>query len=140
MRKIAKDETFSTTVEIKGKTAICNFAVKPSEASADRFAIASTFNFSKVSDAELLELATQTVRIAVQRQFRTAYLGSDAKKRSEALSDATWSNYDVKSRLIDVERTRGPIDPANAIRKNAAKLTAGELKKLIAELQAGAAK
>lgn len=130
MRKIANDETFSTvaTVIPNSKKLEMAFAVKPSEKSPDRFEIKSTVDFSKCSDADVLLLAAQSVRITMQRMFRVAYLGSN---KSEALADATWQKFDVKSRIIDVERTRGTVDPVSAVSRNLAKMSTADARKLL---------
>lgn len=101
IRVIKKDEVFSGTSSVVGKVVSATFAVRQNENAGERYALTSRFDFTGVTEAELMVMATKGLIVDTQRNWRVL-AASDAKK-------ATSSNpYElVKVRgLLDSPKTR----------------------------------
>jgi hypothetical protein len=73
------------------------FTVRASEKSKQRYVIATRFDFSQCTQAEILQLAVAQCRIAAQARFR-------AMGEPERLEHDTWQKINVKSDIIDTQR------------------------------------
>lgn len=116
IRLIKSDETFSTTcnVDTAKKTVTATYGVRKTDKSP-RYALTSAFDFSGVSQAELLELAIRGVIIDTQRQWRV--LANAANSTAERVNP--FASVNVKTAIIDASRkTADPVTKAvNALNK-----------------------
>lgn len=133
IKKLDKDETFSAAVKVEGKKATVSFTASPSEKAKEnglRFGVSNvTLDFSNCTPAEIIEQACRPMVIDLQRRFRVGY-AADAKK---ALEPRTWTQFDVKTDIIDA--ARAPQDPKSRIMSGWAKLTAPERAAILKTLQ-----
>lgn len=139
LRVIPDDETFSRTVvpAVDDKTVAVTYAVKVDAKSTRRYEVKTTLDFSQCSDEDLLRLAADSAIISVQRLWRVTARGKDAASAYDA---AKWSRINVKTDIIDVERSRGPVDPVLAVRRNLEKmgLSAAQVEAMVSQITAAA--
>lgn len=92
-----------TVVDTTNKRVTDTFAFKLNKDSKERYQKTTTFDFSEVTNEELYDLATATVRIIVQRNLRSLGQG--------ALDPSAYATVNVKRDIIDAQPRRENIDP-----------------------------
>lgn len=104
IRKIATDETFSgsTVIQPGGKIVAAKFSVRKSETS-DRYELNCKLDFSACSQTDLLELATRTCVIDLQRQWRVAA----NVPNSTAMKTNPFAAVNVKTAIVETTRSTG---------------------------------
>ncbi len=118
--------TLSTTIEAD-QTATVVFSVKEnSEKGTPRYNLTWTFDFNGVKPAELITLATRSLRIDGQATWRKA----KDRMNADVWQDKKWS---VRA-MLDQTRQKG--DPVQKGAKDAAKMTPAERKAHLATLMA----
>jgi hypothetical protein len=98
LQPVAADVKVSRSMEYmeKGKIRVTG-TVRFNEKSLERYYINSVYDFSKCTDAEILELAASSVRITIQARIRT--IGETA------LQTKPFAMVDVKSEVVDAAKT-----------------------------------
>lgn len=131
IRKINKDETFSTFSEISenGKVATVKFAVMANKDAGERYELASKLDFSKCSPAEITALAVRSVIIEVQRMWRVA---AHSNIRN-ATKENPFPVVDVKTAIVD--NVRKSASPAQKVRSAIEKLPADQREALLNALR-----
>lgn len=129
--KIAKDATFSgsTTVMPGGKNVTAKFSVRKSE-NSDRYELTSNLDFSTCSQSDILELATKTCIIDLQRQWRVQANSPNSK----ATIINPFQKVNVKSAIVDATRSTGT--PVQRAASALSKLSTAERKAIMAALMA----
>lgn len=129
--KIAKDATFSasTTVMPGGKAVGVTFSARKSE-NSDRYAVTSQLDFSECSQSDILELATKTCIIDLQRQWRVLANAPN----STATTRNPFEKVNVKKAIVESTRSTGtPVQRATSA---LAKLSPTERAAIMKALQA----
>lgn len=111
IRKIATDETFSasTTVQPGGKIVNAKFSVRKTE-NDPRFELVCKLDFSACSATDILELATKTCVIDLQRQYRIR-----ANTPNHNITVNPFAAVNVKSAIVDATRSTGtPMQRASS--------------------------
>lgn len=105
---LGADETAKREMEVLDNSRVRSaYTFRKDENSKDRYPITTVFDFSNCSQAEILELATASVRITLQAKLRAMGDG--------ALNPDVYAKVDVKSDILDT--TRSQVDPmTSAIR------------------------
>lgn len=105
LKPLSEDESASRNCEVDAtnKRVVDTYAFKLNKDSKERYLKTTTFDFSGVSNEELYELATATVRIVTQRNLRTLNKG--------ALDPSAYATVDVKKEIIDAQPRREQLDP-----------------------------
>ena len=131
MRKIGLKDAFSPSVVVEGSVVETQFAVRPSDSdNSPRYVVECEFDFSDVPSSEVLKLATRTLVIDMQRRFRTIYLDKE-EGGPEVARSTVEKTHSVKELL---ENARPKSDPVAKIKALAGKLSAEELRALVADL------
>lgn len=128
---IKSNDTFSAKFSYVPATKAANvtFSCRRDEKS-DRYALTSVIDFSGCSQAEIIELATRTVVIDLQRQWRVLA----ASNLANATRANPFSKVNVKAAIVDA--TRKTATPIAKAKSAASKLTDAEKRAMIAELEA----
>ena len=87
----------SIVVQSDNKTVHTTYTFKPDEKSKNVYPVETVLDFSNCSQAEILELATQQIRIVLQSRFRSM---GDAQR----LDPTTYARVDVKSEIVETQR------------------------------------
>ncbi|KKM81573.1 hypothetical protein LCGC14_1328340 [marine sediment metagenome] len=127
LQPIPSSEQATLKTTIKGGVASVTFSVKPNgEKGTPRYNLTQIFDFSNVSEAELIALAVKPLRIDVQSVWRSAKDKMDA----DVWQDRKWS---VRAML---DQTRQKADPVLKAFKLAEGMTKAEREEYIKKLQA----
>lgn len=136
LRVIPSDETFSRSINVDAaaQTVTVKFAVKTSKEARNRYEVQTVLDFSTCDREDLLTMAADQATIAVQRMWRVTAAGKDADK---AYDPRNWQRFNVKADIIDASRSRGPVDPVLATRRNLEKMGIGpaEVEAILATIQ-----
>lgn len=128
MRKLTKDETSnkSIAVNVEKKVGKVTHTVKPSAKDDTRYELIWNMDFSKCTDEQILGLATRSITIMKQNDWRRDDKRTDARK---------WHNvtFDVAA---EMSGRRQAADPAQKVVTQASKLDADQRAELIKQLQA----
>lgn len=113
--KIAADGKATITTKVVSETHLeCRFAVRQNESSGTRYQVVSTVDFTDVTAEEMMALASRTIVIDAQRQFRVLA----AENLNEATKPDAWAKISVREFL---DRDRKDVDPKtralNAMKK-----------------------
>lgn len=128
MRTIGKDEAAKRETEIVGDVVKCVRTVRASGTDDVRCVVNWAFDFTDVSIGERLELATRTMVISTQTQWRAL---SDAVRMSNSWADRTIRVRDI----LDAERKRGAsASPSVMAERAIGKMSADEKKALLERL------
>jgi len=131
VRQIVKDEKFSTSAKVDGKKVRAIFACKQNETTGTRYAVTSTLDFNGVSAEDILTLATRSVIIDLQRQWRV--------KANVDLKTATnpqfMSNVDVQKQVVE-SAPRKSAEPVSTAKSKFMKLSHAEQVAFLAEMNA----
>ncbi len=99
---LGADEPASTSIDVIGdKVVKATYTFRLDGKTKDRYSITTVFDYSNCTDAEILELATASVRITTQAKLRAMGDG--------ALNHGVYEKVDVKSDILDT--TKREIDP-----------------------------
>lgn len=94
LRQIGTDERFSATTSVSGPRMVTAvYAIRKHE-NAPRYEKSTVFDFSNVSEEELLLLAMYGVKVTVQGALRSL-------AEREFLNPATYAKVDVKRDIVD---------------------------------------
>lgn len=130
--KISKDATFSpsTVVQPDNKHVHAKFSARKSD-QGDRYELVCNLDFSACSQSDILELATKTCVIDLQRQWRVAATAPN----STATTRNPFAMVNVKTAIVEATRTTGtPMQRAiSAFGKLSASERAAIIKSLNAE-------
>lgn len=130
--KISKDATFSpsTVVQPDNKHVHAKFSARKSD-QGDRFELVCNLDFSDCSQSDILELATKTCVIDLQRQWRVAA----NVPNSTATTRNPFATVNVKTAIVESTRTTGtPMQRAvSALGKLSPAERAAILKELTAQ-------
>jgi len=97
LQPLAEGQSSSTTTRVLDDNKVeTTFGFKMHKDATERYSKTCIFDFSNVSRAELLELATSNVRITIQGRLR--------KMGDAALNVAALAAVDVKSEVVDAEK------------------------------------
>ena len=131
IRTLKDTDTFSTSFNYDAtkKHATVEFSVRASE-KEPRHAMKCDFDYSTLSQAELVELANRAVVIDLQRQWRVLA----ATKGSTARTVNPFAKVNVKAAIVDAARKSA--DPKTKAFNALNKLSDSERAALLAELQA----
>ena len=131
IKTIKDTETFSSTFEFDPKTkhAQVAFSVRAKEGDP-RHVLTCDIDYSKCSQAEIMELAQRAVTIDLQRQWRVLA----ATKGSTAKTVNPFAKVDVKTAVIDA--TRKAATPMSRAMSALSKMSAAEKAELLKALQA----
>jgi hypothetical protein len=125
----------TTIVSADGKSVNDVFSVRPSK-NGERRKMAVTFDFANCSMEEIVKLATSTLRIDVQREYRDA--GGEPNQNDAARWNRT---IDVHA-MVNAPRATAVRDPrsnvVNALESG--KITPDELRAIIAAMETADAK
>lgn len=128
MRKLAKDEAASKSLETKGNVVTAVHTVKPNKESETRFELVWHIDFDGVKKDELLKLAARTVVIKLQQDWRQAKDRTNAQK---------WDKVTFKVReILDRPVTRNFEPTVENTMARAKKLSKAEKAELLKQLQA----
>lgn len=129
MRKLSSTDQATRSIKADGEKVVCIHTVKPDRESPTRYELTWTFDFSNVSQEELLQLAGRTVLITQQAAWRA--LPTD-KERLDAdkVDNVTYSVRD----MLDAGRRQA--DPKAKVVNAAAKMSDAERAELIKQLEA----
>lgn len=122
-KKVTKVITDDSTVHVRR-------TVRPDKKSTERYVIDVVYDYSDVTHEELLELATRSIVIDDQRNWR--------KAAETAIPDEDrWTNEAVRSvrEMLDEERTRGPVDPKKVVVSNWSKMSKEDKAEMLRQLQ-----
>ena len=98
MTLLSGDEKMPRSMEYLGENRIrVTGTVRFDEKSNDRYRMNSVFDFSNCSEAEILELASASVRITIQGRIRAM--------REGAVTSRAFGNVDVKSEVVDAQKS-----------------------------------
>ncbi len=127
LQPIAADVQATLKTTIKGGMASTTFSVKPNgEKGTPRYNLTQVFDFSNVTEAELIALAVKPLRIDVQSIWRSAKDKMDA----DVWQDRKWS---VRAML---DQTRQKADPTVKVLKVAEGMSKAERDALMELLKA----
>lgn len=126
IRKLSTDEKLSTSTSIKDTTCTATFGVRASEASTTRFALTCKLDFSGCSREELIALASKSVIIDVQRQWRVAHIDDKTDPKSNE-----FATVDVKKSIVDA--TRKTADPMAKVKSALSGMSPEAVAALLAE-------
>lgn len=126
IRKLSTDEKLSNSTSSNGKTVKAVFGVRASEASQTRFALTCELDFSNVSMEELMQLASKSVIIDVQRQWRVAHIDDKQEPTKNE-----FAKVDVKKQIIDA--TRKSADPLAKVKAALGGMSPEAIAALLAE-------
>lgn len=119
IRQLAPTESVQATTAIDPdkRTVTCTYSVRARQGEGNpRYAITSTFDFSKVSTAALLELALYQVKMWVQVDWRHLMTSSLKSDQEAALTEDRWSEIDV-AELYQRKKDKAP-DLLSATQRN----------------------
>lgn len=125
---IAKDVTAKRETRVDGRTVHVTRTVRPNEDDPVRCVIRWAFDFSDVSDDELMTLATSQCVINAQRVWRAS-----PTKMDDVWADRKWS----VRQMIDAAGTREPVDPVTAANRALEKMSSAERAAFITSLENG---
>lgn len=110
MRTLTKDENASLSRQInsEAKTVKVTHTVKESRDTDVRTELTWTFDFSKCSHAQILDLAERTIRIRMQAEWR-----KDKNKRDETKWDKV--TFDVSAILAEQRKVKSDTEKADAL-------------------------
>lgn len=126
MRKLTKDEQSNKTCQIDGIKVRIKHTVKPDKDSPVRYELNWTFDFFNVDPKELLTLATRSVVIMQQAEWR---------KSDKPLDEATWDNVTFKVRDM-IDGKRRTATPVQKVKRAVAKLSLEDRQAMLAQLKA----
>jgi hypothetical protein len=126
IRKLGKEDAASTKLTIAGKKVTATYTCRKDKDSPDRYAVESTLDFSNCSQDEILEMASRTVVIDLQRQWRTLAKSNLAN----ATKPGTFGTIDVKRDVV--EATRKAADPTTKVVSVLDKMSDAEREALLA--------
>lgn len=131
IRVIKSDETFSgsTVVQPGGKIVNAKFSARKSD-KGDRYELNCKLDFSSCSPTDILELATRTCVIDLQRQWRVAANAPNSK----ATSTNPFAAVNVKTAIVDATRATGT--PMQRAVSALGKLSAAEREAILKSLTA----
>lgn len=128
---IGDGETATQRVEVLNDTTVrVGYSFKLSDAAKERYGAVTTLDFAGCTQADILELATKSLVIKLQRNLRQMSNG--------ALDATVYQNVNVKRDLV--EATRSAIDPETRdlhAFARAANLSPDVAAKLLAKIKAG---
>lgn len=117
MQPIPSGEQATLSTTIKGGVATVVFTVKPNgDKDAPRFNLTQAFDFSNVTENELIALAVRPLRIDVQSQWRA----SKDKMDADVWQNRKWSVRE----MLDQTRQKG--DPTQKVLKAAERMNKAE--------------
>ena len=125
LKALAADEQATLNTSIVDNVATCTFTVKP-EANGSRFNLLHRYDYTGVSEEEVLALATRSIRIDVQAKWRKAKDKMDAEK----WTDKTFMVRDI------LDESPAKADPVTKALRLADKMTKAERNEYIKKLQA----
>lgn len=131
IRTIKADEKFSSSVTVNGKKSFAKFAVRINENAGTRYELATVFDFTGVTEAELLEMATKGLVVDTQRVWRVAAQGKDTK--DDALNGKGFGEISVR-KLLDAPRARSSAPATVKAKKLIDGMSAAEKAELLALL------
>lgn len=104
IRKMTKDETFSGSVNVQpgNKIVVAKFSARKSD-KGERFELLCKLDFTACSQIDILELATRTCVIDLQRQWRVAANAPNSK----AMTVNPFATVNVKTAIVDTTRSSG---------------------------------
>jgi hypothetical protein len=115
---LAEGESVSTTTRVLDENRVeTTFGFKLSANAKERYKKTCTFDFSKCTRDELLQLATSNVRITIQGRLRSM---GDA-----ALNSGIFANVDVKSEVVDA--TKQSVDDLTKAARSIARASGGNI-------------
>ena len=95
--------TINYNVDAEKKRVVCNLSGKPDGDSPIRFQMNWTFDFSNCSEQQILELATDSIKIKQQSIWRSDREYDNAEKYDNVVFDvATMLNIQRKTKTRDV--------------------------------------
>lgn len=127
MRTLTKYEQANRTLtaDAGGKTVEVVHTVRPDQDDPNRYELVWRFNFENVTPAELLKLATKTILIICQRDWR---------KAKNRMDENVWDNRTFNVRDV-LDEARKTADPAQRARSAASKLGREDKMALLKQLQ-----
>ncbi len=131
MKKILKGETANKSIVINGKVATATNTAKGDKEDAVRYEMVWSFDFSKATQEQIMQLATRSLVIMQQAAWRA----DDTKNRTK---DEKWHNvtFDVANIMANRRKAASPVEKAGtAINKLSDKEKAALIKKLNEELK-----
>ena len=126
IRKLGKDEAAPTKLAIEGRKVTAMYTCRKDKDSADRYAVQSIVDFTNCSQDEIIEMASRTIVIDLQRQWRTLAKSNLAN----ATKPGTFATIDVKRDVL--EATRRATDPATKVVSALDKMSDAEREALLA--------
>lgn len=132
IRTIKADEKFSPSVSINGKKSLAKYAVRVNENAGERYELTTVFDFTGVTEAELIEMATKGLIVDTQRVWRVAAQGD---KKAAALKGEGFSDIGVRA-LLDAPRARSSAPATVKAKKLIDGMSAAEKAELLKMLSA----
>jgi len=129
IRKLAADAEFSPVTKVTGKIVAITRTVKTDKDAKFRYELTCSLDFGTCSAEEILELATRSAWIDIQRQWRELA----GTKGSTATTVNPFAKVNVKTAIVDATRKSGPRDPKVTAANALAKLSPAERAALIAQ-------
>lgn len=125
MTLLSGDEKMPRSMEYLGENRIrVTGTVRFDEKSPDRYMMNSVFDFSNCSEAEILELASASVRITIQGRIRAM--------REGAVKDRAFACVDVKTEVVDAQKsTADEVTKAVRSLSRALSISESEARKLL---------
>ena len=125
LKPMGDDEQGTLNVSVEGKIATVRHTVRPDSGSSNRFNLEWRFDFADVSQKELVELATRTVLIRKQGEWR---------KAQDRMNATVWDNVVFAVRDI-LDSKRKTADPFQRLMSQIGKMSAGEKAAIMKTLQ-----
>lgn len=131
IRTIKSDEKFSSSATVNGKKVFAKYAVRVNENAGSRYELSTVFDFTGVTEAELLEMATKGLIVDTQRVWRVK--ASAAETKADALAGKGFADISVRA-LLDAPRARSSAPATVKAKKLIDGMSAAEKAELLALL------
>jgi hypothetical protein len=122
---LAEDATATRTTTHNGSKSKIEYTFKLKDGDKDRYQVATTLDWTGVTEEQLKDLAIATIRIALQRNLRAMGL--------KALDQSVYAEVNVLKDIIETQRE--VADNVTKASRALQKLTDAERKAIIAQLQ-----
>lgn len=131
IRLIKTDEKFSPSVTVNGKKSFAKYAVRKNENAGERYELSTVFDFTGVTEAELIEMATKGLVVDTQRVWRVAVASKEGS--ADALKGKGFEDIGVR-KLLDSPRARSSAPATVKAKKLIDGMSAAEKAELLALL------